>query len=423
MASYFLFAIYTIILSWWICKSKWVRSSGLPQNFILFFFLLKILAGCIYGYWYSYQQHADTWSFHNSGLIEYELLFNDPWRYLTNLFDADYPDGWRNIFASENSDWNDLKDHLMIKFISLMDIISFGNYYVNVIIYSFVTFFGYIFLYKALTVFYGRLTKGATFLLFFTPSCLFWTSGIHKDGLVLLLIGAIIYQLSKIFFDKKGHSKRWLVIGIALILILLLRSYVMLTITPAIIALTVTYSLKISPLRSFAIVYTLAIAIFFISGLIHPDISFPQKIVDYRHDFQNMSGASRLPQSELQPQVGSFISHIPEALDHAVLRPYLWQAKSVSEFIAGIEVIVFLIIIVMTVFFHKGHPNKQIDWFLAFFSFSVLFFIGLVVTFSGAIVRYRAIYIMMILVVSCQYLDHQKLLDPLSKWRQAKKSL
>jgi hypothetical protein len=194
----------------------------------------------------------------------------------------------------------------------------------------------------------------------------------------------------------------------------------MLAIVPAIIALLITYSLKVRPLKSFITVYTVAIVIFFLSGLIHPGISFPQKVIDYRLDFQNMSGASRLRQTDLQPVFGSFFTHIPEALDHAALRPYLWQAKSVSEVIAGVEVIVFLTIIMMTVFFHKGFPNKSIDWFLMSFALSTLLFIGLVVSFSGAIVRYRAIYLMMILVVSCQYLDLRKLLANFKKQNSTK---
>lgn len=224
----------------------------------------------------------------------------------------------------------------MIKFISMMHIFSFGNYYVNVVIYSFVTFFGFIFLYKGLTRFYGRLTKGATFFLFLTPSCLFWTSGIHKDGLVLMFIAVVVYQLSRILFDKNRNWIRWLVVGITLILIFLLRSYGMLALIPAIIALLITYSMKIAPLKSFVTVYTITIATFFLSGLILVGISFPQKIIDTRLHFQSMSGTSRLHQTDLRPGFGSFFTHIPEALDHAVLRPYLWQAKSLPELISGI---------------------------------------------------------------------------------------
>lgn len=417
MASYFLFPTYAILFSWLIYKSKWVRSSGLPIKLLVFFFILKILAGCIYGYWYSYQEHADTWSFHAGGLAEYELLFEDPWHYFTNLFHTDYPNGWGNIFANENSDWNDLKDHLMIKFISVMNIFSFGNYYVNVVIYSFITFFGFIFLYKGLTDFYGNLTKVATFFLFLTPSCLFWTSGLHKDGLILFFIGLIIYQLYKILIARNLDWKSGLLVTSALILLLLLRSYVMLAILPPIIAMIICYSLKVSPLKIFVTVYAVGIVIFFLSDLIHPNVSLPQRIVDLRLDFQKMTGGSSLYQTKLEGGFISFLVHIPEAIDHAILRPYLWQAKGISEVVAGLEVFMFLVIILVMALFHRILPGKPIDWFLACFSLSLLLFIGFVVSFSGAMVRYRAIYLMIILVVSCQYIDHRKLISVFQKTR------
>ena len=420
MASSFLFATYTILFSWWIYKSKWVRSSGLPSRLLIFFFLLKISIGCVYGYWYFYQEHADTWYFHKGALDEYNLLFSDPWNYLTNLSHTDYPGGWRNIFSNENSDWNDLKDHLVVKFISIMHIFSFGNYYVNVVIYSFITFFSFVFLYKGLSRFYGSINPAATIFLFLTPSCLFWTSGIHKDGLILLSISIVIYQLSKFSCQGTRRLKTWIIITVAMMFMFILRSYAMLALVPAIIALVICRLRQVSPPKSFLVVYAMGIAFFFLGGLIHSSTDFPQKIVNYRTEFQQMPGDSRLSQGRLQPTVISFIRHTPEAVDHAMFRPYLWQAKSVMEIVAGVEITGFLIIIIITVFFHKHSSPRAVDWFLVSYSISVLLFIGFIVSFSGAIVRYRAIYLMLILVVCAQCLDLEKMKNLVTGFKPGK---
>ena len=133
-----------------------------------------------------------------------------------------------------------------------------------------------------------------------------------------------------------------------------------------------------------------------------------------------MPGDSRLSQGQLQPTVISFISHTPEAVDHAMFRPYLWQAKSVMEIVAGVEIAGFLIIIIITVFFHKHSSPRAVDWFLVSYSISFLLFIGFIVSFSGAIVRYRAIYLMLILVVCAQYLDLEKMKNLLTGFRPGK---
>ena len=362
----------------------------------------------MYGYWYSHQANADTWSFHEGGLAEYQLLMTDPVHYFTNLFRTDYPRGWANIFANENSDWNDLKTDLMAKLLALMNIPSFGHYYVNVVLYSFITFFGFIYLYKALTTFYGGLTKLATLFLFLTPSCLFWTSGIHKDGFVLLLIGLILYQLSKILISEISHLKAVLVLLASLLLLFVFRSYVAIGIVPAVIAVGICHIRKTAPHRIFLPVYGICITFFFLSRL-GSSTSLPEKIVAIREDFQKMTGGSKLDQSDLEPGVGSFLMHLPEAIDHAILRPYLWQATTIPQIIAGTEVLVFIVFALIACFFLTGLRNNPFNWFLIAFTSSVLLFIGYIVAFSGAIVRYRAIFVMLILVLTIQHLNYPKL--------------
>ena len=84
----------------------------------------------------------DTVVFHQEGLIEYHLLFNNPKEYFSNLFSSGYDNGYAGLFSSTNSYWNDLTSNIIIKFLSICDIFSFGKYYINVIFYNYVIFFG-----------------------------------------------------------------------------------------------------------------------------------------------------------------------------------------------------------------------------------------------------------------------------------------
>ena len=109
-------------------------------------FLLKVMAGIFYGwigiYYGQFAYMYDTWGYHELSVIEYKLLFHHPAEYFSNLFHSGYENKYGNFFGPGNSWWNDLKTNMFIKFLSVINILSFGNYYVNVIFYSFITMTG-----------------------------------------------------------------------------------------------------------------------------------------------------------------------------------------------------------------------------------------------------------------------------------------
>ena len=180
-------------------KLGFLKKSGLSNAQLVILFLLKVMAGIFYGwigiYYGQFAYMYDTWGYHELSVVEYRLLFHNPAEYFSNLFQSGYEDKYGNFFGPENSWWNDLKTNMFIKFLSVINIFSFGNYYVNVIFYSFITFTGPVAMYRVFSdVFPGKKIQVllATFLI---PSFAYWTSGIHKDGLAFLAISLIIYHV------------------------------------------------------------------------------------------------------------------------------------------------------------------------------------------------------------------------------------
>jgi hypothetical protein len=180
---------YLVLFAWLVTKVKFFTRSGLSKPQLIILFLLKIMAGIFYGwigtYYGGLAQMYDTWVYHNQGITEYNLLFSNPNKYLTNIFHNPYGTGITDDFLkSSDSYWNDLKANMFIKTLSIFNIFSFANYYVNVIIYSFVTLFGPIAIYRVMTDVFP--SKKITILIsaFLIPSFLYWTSGLHKEGLL-----------------------------------------------------------------------------------------------------------------------------------------------------------------------------------------------------------------------------------------------
>ena len=88
--SYLLFFIYLIALSWILTKIGFIKRSRLTNKVIILLFLCKVLVGVISGRISEHVPNMDTWLYHQEALKEYQLLFNDPVAYFTNIFQSGY---------------------------------------------------------------------------------------------------------------------------------------------------------------------------------------------------------------------------------------------------------------------------------------------------------------------------------------------
>jgi hypothetical protein len=399
--SYVLFLIYGVLFSWLLTKSRFVMDAGLSSKIIIALFLLKVLTGCVHA-WILLRMSSlpDTIVFHREGIIEYHLLFNHPKEYFTNLFQSSYDTGYGGLFSSTNSYWNDLTSNLLIKFLSICDIFSFGNYYVNVIFYNAVIFFGAIGLYRVYNCIYpGKkyLLTGTCFLL---PSLIFFSSTIHKDGVILAAIGIAVYNIYAALYISGFTIKRSIYILLALGFMFLQRNYVLLAFLPAAFAWIVCVVKKYPALPTFFITYVTGVIIFFNAGLVSPGLNLPNKLVNKQVAFNHLAiSATYIATDTLLPAFKSFVHNAPQALNHSLLRPLFTDIKlSRSLLPLVVELFCYQLLLVLFIFYR----NKKIttDPFIIFgyfFSFTVLIIIGYTAQVIGAIVRYRSIFLPFIL--------------------------
>src|SRR5690349_19223865 len=185
---YFLFAAYLILFAWLITKVKFFTKAGFTNSQLIIIFLLKVMAGIFYGwigiYYGQMAQMIDTWAYHVESLQEYKLLIAHPVDFFTSLFHSNYQDGYTNFLVSHNSWWNDVKRDFLIKVLAIFNLFSFGNYYVNVIYYSFLSLFGPIAIYRVMKDVFPAKKIPVLVTSFLVPSFLYWTSGLHKEGLI-----------------------------------------------------------------------------------------------------------------------------------------------------------------------------------------------------------------------------------------------
>lgn len=415
---YLLFVAWLVILAWLVTKVKFFTRTGLSKPQLIIIFLLKVMAGIFYGwiglYYGGLAQMQDTWSYHTNSVQEYHLLFNNPHEYFTNLFHDPYQGGVNKFFETTDSYWNDLKGNLFIKVLSVVNIFSFGmSYYVNVIFYAFITLFGAIAIYRVMVdVFPDRklIILLATFLV---PSFLYWSSGIHKEGLIFTGISAVVYCVYFGLKEKRLGFKRGLCLFAGLILILALRNFLIVLLVPAVIAWLIASRKPKYGLAIFASLYLLFGVLFFTIRYVFPRLDFPQAVVNKQQEFKKLTpGGSTIPMKDLEPTAVSFLKNTPQAINLSTIRPYPSDVRHILSLAAALEINVLLFIFALFLFCRingNGLHARNLMYFCVFFSVTLLLAIGFSVNNLGAIVRYRSVIMPLLVIPMIAQIDWKRI--------------
>lgn len=416
---YLLFVAWLVVFAWLVTRVKFFTRTGLSKPQLVIILLLKVMAGIFYGwiglYYGSLAQMQDTWGYHINSIQEYHLLFNDPGEYFTNLFRDPYNGGVSKFFETTDSYWNDLKGNMFIKVLSVFNIFSFGHYYINVIFYSFITLMGPIAIYRVMTDVFPAKKMIVLLATFLVPSFLYWTSGIHKEGLIFTGISLVIYCIYFGTKEKRFGIKRILCLIIGLLLVLALRNFIIIIIIPAIVAWLIANQRPKYGLAIFSSLYLLFGILFFTARYIHPKLDFPQAVVNKQQEFKKLEpGNSTIPMKDLEPTIMSFLKNTPQAITLSAIRPYPSDVRHILSLAAAIEINVLIFMFLLFIFWRTNTYNnesKNLIYFCVFFSITLLLAIGFSVNNLGAIVRYRSVIIPLLVIPMAAYINWNQILS------------
>jgi hypothetical protein len=235
--------------------------------------------------------------------------------------------------------------------------------------------------------------------IFFIPSFLYWTSGLHKEGLLFNSIALTIYVC---YFGLKQGSFGWrrvAVVLLSLLVLLVLRNYIVMLLLPALLAWLAAQRLPWKPVLTFSFIYLLFAAFFFAAPYISPSLDFPAAIVEKQRQFLQLSGNSAVPVQKLEPSFPGFLRNAPQALNHALIRPYFTDIRHLLSMAAAVEINgLLLLVFIYLIPNYKKLRFTPYTLFCLFFSLSILLIIGYTVPFLGAIVRYRSIVLPLLFV-------------------------
>ncbi|HVK97106.1 MAG TPA: hypothetical protein VM368_04770, partial [Flavisolibacter sp.] len=355
---HFLFAAYLILFAWIITRVKFFTHSGLSNSQLVIFFLIKVMAGILYGwigvYYGQMAQMVDTWGYHYESLRELQNLKTNPSLFFTDIFYTPHENGFTR-FLSEDSWWNDLKGNLFVKILAFFQLLSFGNYYINVVFYSFLTLFGPIAIYRVMdNVFRGKEIPVllSTFLI---PSFLYWTSGIHKDGILFVGFALIIYSFYFGLKKEKFSGTKIISIIAGILLVLGLRNFYFIPLIPALLAWWISVRLKRKPIAIYSVVYLIFILFFFTGKYIHPKLDFPAAVAEKQQAFLKLSGGSTVQVNEIEPTFISFFINAPQSFALAAIRPFPSDVRHLLSLAAALEILLLLSLFIAFLFCRNIH--------------------------------------------------------------------
>ena len=271
--------------------------------------------------------------------------------------------------------------------------------------------FGFIGLWKLYEVFvdnFPNLTRQLAIAIFFVPSVFFWGSGILKDTYALSAIGFYIFGLYKYQILKVRKLKYLLMIIFSIIGFIYIKPYYFFALLPGSLIWIFFQSLnkiQYPVLRVFAVPFLLAATLLLVLSGLQAFGSYLgeyslelilQKAVKTQQDLvREAYGTNSYDIGAFEPTVSGVISKIPAALNLALFRPFIWDARNPVMVLSGLENLFMLgfslYILIKIKFFtlFKSLFSNPLLIFAFLFALFFAFSVGLTTANYGALARLK----------------------------------
>ena len=410
---YLLSFLYLFLILIFIKKSKFFKNTNLKSTTLYILFFVKLIAAyclfLVYTRYYTDRSTADIFKYFDDSTWLFKNVFSkSPVNYFKIILGIHTDQPYIHYELKQTQYWfkphetNVFNDNrTVIRFNLIIYLISLGYYHIHTLILCFLSFIGLTGIYKTFHKLFPQKTLILILCIYFLPSVLFWGTGILKESILLFSIGVFIYKLSEIVIHQNKSISNYVIITVAFLLLTITKPYVILTLTPSIIALlTYHYFKKIRVLFYYIFVHLFCIVIALIINQYNSNLDVLGNIVYKQHDFLNVArdthANSTIYVEKLSNNIYSFIHFSPSAFLNGFFRPTILEFNSISYLPAILESTV-LIFGFCLFLFKKKIPleinQRLIIYFSLFYSMFLALLIGLATPVLGAIVRYRVPYL------------------------------
>lgn len=401
-----------MILLWLLLKHK----GAFSNTHIALLFTAKI-AGTfalqwLFTYYYTERSTADIYRFFDDGIMLNEVFFTNPYDYLKILSNTYSDDsGFNALYFEKMNAWIKPDDsafyndnRFMIKVNSLLAFISFGYYEIHGIIFSALSFIGTKWCVESLIKERNNQDFALSAAILF-PSSLLWMSGGLKEAVLMFGIGAFL----KVNFVHFRFSLKSIILSCLAVLILIsVKIYFIAALIPAYFAFTIVYKSRSNYRVQAAVWAAIIIAGISFSHFIGFDLA--EYTVRKQHDFLNhvqvISPGSAFEMTYLKDGYLSILASVPQSFANVLFRPYIYEVKTMPEVLMLFENVIISIFLVLSIMhiIRAGKLSKN-QTLIILFILPILILTGLVTPVFGAIMRYRAPAIVLLLITMSPYIQ------------------
>jgi hypothetical protein len=394
MFPWILFGAYFVLLlfAWQFLIKR--SSLALSRIQVTAIFGFKVLLGCTYGYlFFRYYGGDDTWVFFRDSLPQTDKLLHHPGAFFAELLPF-------SVFSQVSSFWQgvsfyvqDLEYWSMVKGLAILNIFSARNYYIDVLFLDSIFLVGPLVLFKLVFSAFPGKKDLLVICVFFIPWVTFWLSGIRAEGFLLLFVSLSLYFTKRWFTKKKFRFILWILGSLSGILVF--RPEAFFVMMPAFFCWTLASNARRKPFYYFVFVYIFLAILFLGSITLSPSANLATPLVKRQKEYFLLHAKTRFGLDTLYPSLPRVAKVLPEALSNGFLRPFLWEAKGLFQWLCALESVAFWILTLAFLVYAARNRIVLFDQplllFLLFYGLTFILMIGYVVPFPGAIARYKSI--------------------------------
>ncbi len=367
-------------------------------------------------YTYYYKEGGDATNYYISAKVFVNILMDGNFETLMEMLDYKH----NNLYALLGNQYNN--NYGFIQFSSVdyyalftvtltvpFCLFAFKSFAATTILLACASFVGMWKLYEVFVDNFPGLSRQFAIAIFFIPSVFFWGSGILKDTFALSAVGFFIYGLYHFQILKERKIKYLLMIVLSTLLFINVKPYFFFALMPG--SLIWIYFSRLNKIQNQVLkVLAVPLLITTLSVFIMLSLQYLgqylgeyslEKILNKAHRTQQdlirevQYGGNSYNIGEFEPTIAGITAKIPAALNMALFRPYIWDARNPVMLLSGLEnlfMVGFSIYILVKVKFSTlitslfSNPLLIFGFLFAlFFAFSV----GLTTANYGALARLK----------------------------------
>lgn len=327
------------------------RSLSIQQNLKIYYWfglLLKVVAGLSLGLVYTYYYSVgDTFGYFDDAKNVLLVFDESKADFLSFVFGGVAP-----IELEDVLNFSQDRSQLFVRVLSVIALFSFSNYWVTAVYLSIISFFGCWYLLSQIINYQekGSLTAAVAFL--FTPSFLFWGSGVIKESLA---IGALMFLAGvflRAYAGRKLSLLEWCFAVLSLFVLWRLKYYWGALFLPSAFTawLVHRWTIKKTQLKTYDVLIWVGVMsiVTLIVTQLHPNFYFSRiagVIVDNYYAYAQSSQEPTIHYNDLQPHWSSLLTNAPWALFSSLFRPMFFEINSLFQAVVALENALLILLI------------------------------------------------------------------------------